>query len=131
MEEAVKRGAQAGAPVLKLTKGRAYINASYNNTIITLTDAQGNVLAWASAGSIGFRGTKKSTPFAATKVGEVIAENGKKVGLKEVAIFVKGVGSGRESAIRSLGSHGLNIVSIKDITPLPHNGCRPPKIRRV
>lgn len=131
IEEAVKKGAQAQAPVLKSTNGRAYINATYNNTIITLTDPQGNVLAWSSAGLIGFKGTKKSTPFAATKVGEVIAEQGKRVGLKEVSIFVKGVGSGRESAIRSLGSHGLNIVSIKDITPLPHNGCRPPKVRRV
>lgn len=131
IEESVRKGAQVSAPSVKLSKGRAYISVTYNNTIITLTDLRGNVLSWASAGSIGFKGTKKSTPFAATKVGEVIAENGKKMGLREVAIFVKGVGSGRESAIRSLGTHGLNIISIKDITPLPHNGCRPPKVRRV
>jgi small subunit ribosomal protein S11 len=131
IEERVRKGAQTLGPSVKLSKGRAYINATYNNTIITLTDFQGNVLSWASAGSIGFKGTKKSTPFAATKVGEIIAENGKKIGLKEISVFVKGVGSGRESAVRSLGTHGLNIVSIKDITPLPHNGCRPPKVRRV
>ena len=131
IEEAVKKGAQTSASVLKVTKARAYIKASYNNTIIALTDLQGNVLTWASAGSIGFKGTKKSTPFAATKVGGVIAERGKKMGLREISVFVKGVGSGRESAVRALGTQGLNVVSIKDITPLPHNGCRPPKVRRV
>jgi len=131
IEEGVKKSAQVLTPSLRFTKGKVYVKASYNNTIITLTDGAGNVLSWVSAGAIGFKGTKKSTPFAATKVGEVIAENSKKIGMREVAVFVKGVGSGRESAVRSLGSHGLNIVSIKDITPLPHNGCRPPKVRRV
>lgn len=132
IEEAVKRGgAKTPSVSSSVSRARAYINATYNNTIITLTDLVGNVLGWSSAGSIGFKGTKKSTPFAATKVGEIIVEKAKKIGVREIAVFVKGVGSGRESAIRSLGSHGLEIVSIKDITPLPHNGCRPPKIRRV
>jgi len=131
IEEAVKKGAKTSTASLRVTKARAYIKASYNNTIITLTDWQGNVLAWSSAGSIGFKGTRKSNPFAATKVGGIIAETGRKIGIKEVSIFVKGVGSGRESAVRALGTQGLNIVSIKDITPLPHNGCRPPKVRRV
>jgi len=132
IEEAVKKGgSKAPSSSVSVSKARAYINATYNNTIITLTDSVGNVLAWSSAGSIGFKGTKKSTPFAATRVGEIIVEKAKKIGVKEIAVYVKGVGSGRESAIRSLGSHGLEVIMIKDITPLPHNGCRPPKTRRV
>lgn len=132
IEEAVKKGgSKSPSSSVSVARARAYINATYNNTIITLTDSIGNVLAWSSAGSIGFKGTKKSTPFAATRVGEIIVEKAKKIGAKEIAVYVKGVGSGRESAIRSLGSHGLEIVMIKDITPLPHNGCRPPKTRRV
>ena len=115
----------------KIKEGRVYISSSYNNTIITLTDTQGNVLTWASAGSIGFKGTKKSTPFAASKVAEVLAQAVKKIGTEKVQVFVKGVGSGRESAIRSLAVRGLDIILIKDITPIPHNGCRPPKVRRV
>jgi len=115
----------------KIKEGRIYISSSYNNTIITLTDTQGNVLTWASAGSIGFKGTKKSTPFAASKVAEVLAQAVKKIGIEKVQVFVKGVGSGRESAIRSLAVRGLDIILIKDITPIPHNGCRPPKVRRV
>ncbi len=115
----------------KTKEGRVYISSSYNNTLITLTDLQGNVLTWASAGSIGFRGTKKATPFAASKVAENICLTTKKLGIEKISILVKGIGSGRESAIRSLANQGLNIVSVKDTTPVPHNGCRPPKVRRV
>jgi small subunit ribosomal protein S11 len=115
----------------KTKEGAIYISSSYNNTIITLTDLKGNVLTWASAGSIGFKGTKKATPFAASKVAESICLTAKKLKVEKISVFVKGIGSGRESAIRSLASHGLDIVSIKDITPVPHNGCRPPKVRRV
>jgi len=115
----------------KVKEGRVYISSSYNNTIITLTDTQGNVLTWASAGSIGFKGTKKATPFAASKVAEILAQSVKKIGIEKVQVFIKGVGSGRESAIRSLAVRGLDIILIKDITPIPHNGCRPPKVRRV
>lgn len=115
----------------KASKARIYINASYNNTIITVADPNGNVLTWASAGAVGFKGARKSTPFAASKVAEVIAERVKKDGISEAALFVKGIGSGRESAIRAIGNRGINITSIKDVTPVPHNGCRPPKMRRV
>lgn len=114
-----------------LDEVRIYISSSYNNTIITLTDKKGNVLAWSSAGRIGFKGTRKATPFAASKVAEVIAEATKKLMPQKVRIFVKGIGAGRDSALRFFGNQGLNIISIKDITPIPHNGCRPPKPRRV
>lgn len=115
----------------KIKEGRVYISSSYNNTILTLTDSKGNVLHWTSAGSIGFKGTKKATPFAASKVAEAMGQVIKKLGIEKLAIFVKGIGSGRESAIRSLVARGLEVVSITDITPIPHNGCRPPKVRRV
>lgn len=115
----------------KVQEGKIYIFSSYNNTIITLTDVQGNVLSWVSSGSIGFKGTKKATPFAASKVAEHLSDLCRKLGVEKVHVFVKGVGSGRESSIRSLAARGLDIVSIKDITPIPHNGCRPPKARRV
>ena len=115
----------------KFKEGKIYISSTYNNTIISLTDLQGNVLGWVSAGSIGFKGTKKATPFAASKVAEAISQVAKKFGIEKVAISVKGIGSGRESAIRSLATRGLEIISIKDATPIPHNGCRPPKVRRV
>lgn len=115
----------------KTREGRIYISSSYNNTIITLTDSQGGVLAWSSAGAIGFKGAKKATPFAASKVAETICAVAEKIRVEKVAVFVKGVGSGRESAIRSLAAHGLDIISVKDVTPVPHNGCRPPKVRRV
>lgn len=115
----------------RIKEGAIYISSSYNNTIITLTDYKGNVLTWTSAGSIGFKGTKKSTPFAASKVAESICLTAKKLKIEKISVFIKGIGSGRESAIRSLATHGLDIVSIKDITPVPHNGCRPPKVRRV
>lgn len=112
-------------------EGRVYIFSSYNNTILSVTDEMGNVLTWVSAGNIGFKGAKKSTPFAASKVAETIAERAQKLGVERVKIYVKGIGSGRESAIRSLAGRGLEVISIKDITPIPHNGCRPPKARRV
>ena len=115
----------------KIKSGRVYISSSYNNTIITLTDLQGNTITWTSAGNVGFKGTKKGTPFAASKVAEVLAQRAQKLGIDKVEILVKGIGSGRESAIRSLANKGLEIVSIQDITPIPHNGCRPPKVRRV
>ena len=115
----------------KIREGRVYIFSSYNNTILTLTDPQGNVLYWTSAGKIGFKGTKKCTPFAASKVAETMAQATKKFGIEKIQILIKGIGSGRESAIRSLATRDLDIVSIKDITPIPHNGCRPPKVRRM
>jgi small subunit ribosomal protein S11 len=112
-------------------EGRVYISCSYNNTILTLTDTQGNVLAWTTAGNIGFRGSKKSTPFVASKVAEVLTQKAQKVGIEKISIFVKGVGGGRDSAIRALAARGFDITAIKDITPIPHNGCRPRKPRRV
>jgi small subunit ribosomal protein S11 len=115
----------------KVKEGKIYIFSSYNNTILTLTDSQGRVLYWTSAGRIGFKGTKKGTPFAASKVAETMAQAVKKLDIEKIQILVKGIGSGRESAIRSLAARDLNIISIKDITPTPHNGCRPRKVRRV
>lgn len=116
---------------IKVKEGRVYIFSSYNNTIMTLTDEKGNVLFSTSAGKVGFSGTKKGTPFAASKVAETMAEAIKQLGIKELQVFIKGIGSGRESALRSLAARDLNIVSIKDITPIPHDGPRPPKVRRV
>lgn len=116
---------------IKLSKGRAYIQSTYNNTIITITDLNGRVVFWGSAGILGFKGAKRSTPYAATEIAKYVVENVKETGLSEIDVFVKGVGGGRESAIRALNTHGLKVVSIKDVTPIPHNGCRPPKIRRV
>lgn len=115
----------------QIVRGRIYIQVSYNNTFITVTDEKGSVLAWSSAGSLGFKGPKKATPYAASKVAEAIIEKIKKNGLVEIEVFVAGIGSGRESAVRSLANHGLNIVSIKDTTSIPHNGPRPKKVRRV
>ncbi|MEK7067745.1 MAG: 30S ribosomal protein S11 [Patescibacteria group bacterium] len=111
--------------------GRAYINATYNNTIITLTDQEGNALGWASAGGCGFKGAKKATPYAAQVIVKKAVDKVKELGLREITVFVRGVGTGRESAVRALNANGLNILSIKDITPIPHNGCRPRKPRRV
>ena len=122
---------QKEAKARKVETGRIYINSSYNNTSITVTDLKGNVLTWVSAGSLGFSGPKKATPFASSKIVEVIAERLRLNGPREVEIIVKGVGSGRDSAIRSLVNQGFNIISIKDVTPVPHNGPRPPKPRRV
>lgn len=138
-EELLKEREKIDAKVKKETKtiarkvkdARVYIFSSYNNTTFTLTDNQGNVLGWSSSGSLGFKGAKKATPFAASKVAEVVLQIIKKLGIDKVSLYVRGVGSGRDSAIRSLAAKGLNIVSIKDITPVPHNGCRPPKPRRL
>jgi len=114
-----------------IPRGRAYIQSTFNNTIITLTDPQGNVIAWGSSGTAGFKGSRKGTAYAAQRAAEAAAKKGMEHGLRQVDVFVKGPGSGREAAIRSLQAAGLNVTSIKDITPIPHNGCRPPKRRRI
>ncbi|TSC96318.1 MAG: small subunit ribosomal protein S11 [Parcubacteria group bacterium Athens1014_10] len=114
-----------------IIRGNAYVKATYNNTIVTLTDEKGNVLSWSSAGKMTFKGPKKATPYAAGIVTKDAVEKVKDYGLREVNVFVKGVGGGREAAVRALYANGLNILSIKDVTPAPHNGCRPPGIRRV
>ena len=111
--------------------GQAHIQASFNNTIVTLTDAQGNALSWASAGGLGFRGSRKSTPYAAQMAAETAVKAALVHGLKSVDVFVKGPGSGREAAIRAIDANGVQVLTIKDVTPVPHNGCRPPKRRRV
>ncbi|HAH46952.1 30S ribosomal protein S11 [Gimesia sp.] len=114
-----------------ITKAIAYIKATFNNTTVTITDLNGDVLCWATAGTSGFKGSRKSTPFAAQRAAEICAEKASKFGVKEMEIRVKGPGSGRESAITGLQTAGISIRAIEDITPLPHNGCRPPKKRRV
>ncbi len=114
-----------------IERGAAHIQSSFNNTIVTITDTQGNAISWASAGELGYRGSRKSTPFAAQMAAEAAAKAAIDQGLKTVEVFVKGPGQGRESAIRALQVAGLNITMIKDVTPIPHNGCRPPKRRRV
>ncbi|MEE1228620.1 MAG: 30S ribosomal protein S11 [Lachnospiraceae bacterium] len=111
--------------------GQAHIQSSFNNTIVTITDAEGNAISWASAGEMGFRGSKKSTPYAAQMAAETATKAALPHGLKTVEVMVKGPGSGREAAIRALQANGLDVTSIKDVTPVPHNGCRPPKRRRV
>jgi small subunit ribosomal protein S11 len=112
-------------------RGQAHILSTFNNTIVTLTDSVGNSLSWASAGQLGFRGSRKSTPYAATMAADTAAAAAMEYGLKSVEVFVKGPGSGREAAIRALQAAGLDVTMIKDVTPVPHNGCRPPKRRRV
>ena len=114
-----------------IEKGQAHIVSSFNNTMVTLSDVNGNVMSWASAGQLGFRGSRKSTPFAAQQAAEEAAKKAMEHGLKVVEVYVKGPGSGREAAIRSLQATGLEVSLIKDVTPIPHNGCRPPKRRRV
>ena len=130
--------AAAGKKVVKkrrerknIEKGAAHIRSSYNNTIVTITDTMGNALSWASAGELGYRGSRKSTPFAAQMAAETAAKAAMEHGLKTVEVFVRGPGPGREAAIRALQVAGLDITLIKDVTPIPHNGCRPPKRRRV
>jgi small subunit ribosomal protein S11 len=118
-------------PSLPLKEGKIYISSTYNNTILTLTDTNGNVIFWTSAGRVGFKNTKKGTPYAASKAAEVMAEVVKKLKIDKIQVLIKGVGAGRESALRSLAAKDLNIISIKDVTPIPHDGCRPPKVRRV
>ena len=112
-------------------RGQAHIQSSFNNTLVTITDAAGNALSWASAGQMGFRGSRKSTPYAAQMAADTAANAAREYGLKMVEVFVKGPGSGREAAIRALQAAGLEVTMIKDVTPVPHNGCRPPKRRRV
>ncbi len=114
-----------------IERGAAHIQSTFNNTIVTITDQQGNALSWASAGELGFRGSRKSTPFAAQSAAETAAKAAMEHGLKTVEVFVKGPGAGREAAIRALQAAGLDVTMIKDVTPVPHNGCRPPKRRRV
>ena len=114
-----------------IEKGAAHIRSSFNNTIVTISDTNGNAISWASAGEMGFRGSRKSTPYAAQTAAETAARAAMEHGLKTVEVYVRGPGQGRESAIRALQTTGLEIVSIKDVTPIPHNGCRPPKRRRV
>ncbi len=131
-KSSASRGGTSGkGKARKVQQGRVYVNASYNNTMITVTDSKGEVLTWASAGSLGFSGPKKATPFASSKIVAAIAERLKNSGPVDVDVIVKGIGSGRDSAVRSLPNHGFNILSIKEATPVPHNGPRPPKVRRV
>ena len=131
-----KKGSKAKKPKKKrvnlgITSGVAHIQATFNNTIVTITDPKGNVISWASAGMVGFKGSRKSTPFAAQLTARSAAEKAAAAGLKDIKVYVKGPGAGRESAIRSLQAAGLQVNMIKDVTPIPHNGCRPPKRRRV
>jgi small subunit ribosomal protein S11 len=128
---AAKAASGAKRKAKHVQEGKVYVNATYNNTVVTVTDTTGNVLAWASAGSLGFSGPKKATPFASSKVIAAITEKIQASGPKDISVIVKGIGSGRDSAIRSLINNGFNILSIKDATPIPHNGPRPAKIRRV
>lgn len=138
--EAPKKDAKKSTPKIKgkkkkvrrqVTKGNAYIQSSYNNTKVTFTDLHGNVLAWSTSGFLGFKGAKKATTYAATQVVASIHEKAQKYGLKDINVFVKGIGSGRDAAMRALAGRGYNLLRIKDITPIPHNGCRPKKARRV
>ena len=129
---AARRGVRTKRKERKnIEHGVAHIRSTFNNTIVTLSDVRGNVLSWASAGGLGFRGSRKSTPFAAQMAAEQAAKAAMEHGLKQVEVFVKGPGGGREAAIRSLQAAGLEVNAIKDVTPIPHNGCRPPKRRRV
>ena len=130
--QAAKKGATRKRRERKnIEKGAAHIRASFNNTIVTITDLNGNALSWASSGGLGFRGSRKSTPFAAQTAAETAAKAAMEHGLKTVEVYVKGPSSGREAAIRALQAAGLEVTMIKDVTPIPHNGCRPPKRRRV
>jgi len=131
IEKKAEKEVKVKSAVSGVKEAKIFISSSYNNTILTLTNLKGQVLAWKSAGAVGFKGAKKATSFAASRVAETIANVCKKLGVDRVEVLVKGIGAGRESAVRSLVTQGLNIISIKDITPIPHNGCRPKKTRRV
>ena len=134
MAKVTKKGAQVRTKRRErknIEKGAAHIRSSFNNTIVTITDTHGNALSWASAGEMGFRGSRKSTPYAAQTAAETAAKAAMEHGLKSVEVYVRGPGSGREAAIRALQATGLEVTMIKDVTPIPHNGCRPPKRRRV
>lgn len=130
-KKAVKKVRKRRRERKNIERGQAHIQSTFNNTIVTLTDLQGNAISWASAGGLGFKGSRKSTPFAAQMAAETAAKAAMEHGLKTIEVYVKGPGSGREAAIRSLQAAGLEINLIKDVTPVPHNGCRPPKRRRV
>ncbi|MCM1989671.1 30S ribosomal protein S11 [Oceanirhabdus seepicola] len=127
----VKKGSRRRKEKKNIEHGCAHINSTFNNSIVTLTDRVGNAIAWSSAGALGFKGSKKGTPFASQMAAETAAKVAMDHGLKSIEVYVKGPGSGREAAIRSLQAAGLEITLIKDVTPIPHNGCRPPKRRRV
>ena len=133
MSKAVKKttGSRKRRERKNIERGAAHIQSTFNNTIVTITDTQGNAVSWASAGGLGFRGSRKSTPYAAQMAAETAAKVAATQGLKSVDVMVKGPGTGREAAIRALQACGINVTSIKDVTPVPHNGCRPPKRRRV
>lgn len=131
IEETIKKGSRMPSRINMVSEGRVYVSSSYNNTIITLTNNKGQVLTSKSAGSVGFKGTKKSTSFAASRVAGVIVTLYKKLAIEKIEVFIKGIGAGRESAVRTLVNQGLNVVSIKDVTPIPHNGVRQKKVRRV
>lgn len=128
---AVVPRAKAGKPKRQVPRAHVHVSASYNNTMVTFTDPKGDVIAWSSAGSCGFRGPKKATPYAASIVIREVLRKLEGFGVREVAVFVRGVGSGRESAVRALHANGLHLLGIKDVTPIPHNGCRPRKPRRI
>lgn len=131
MAKTAKRVTRKKKERKNIERGAAHIRSTFNNTIVTMTDVNGNALSWASAGGLGFRGSKKSTPFAAQMAAETAAKAAMEHGLKTIEVFVKGPGAGREAAIRALQAAGLEVSLIKDVTPIPHNGCRPPKRRRV
>ena len=131
MAKAAKKVIKKRRERKNIEKGAAHIRATFNNTIVTITDVAGNAVSWASAGELGFKGSRKSTPYAAQMASETAAKAAMDHGMKTVEVYVKGPGSGRESAIRALQATGLDITMIKDVTPIPHNGCRPPKRRRV
>jgi len=131
MAKAVRKTTRRRKEKKNIERGAAHIHSSFNNTIVTLTDVQGNALSWASSGGLGFRGSKKNTPFAAQMAAETAAKAAMEHGLKSVDVYVKGPGAGREAAIRALQTAGLEVTMIKDVSPIPHNGCRPPKRRRV
>ena len=130
-DTAGSRAASSRLSKRKLESGIVYVEATYNNTKMGLADPSGNIIVWSSSGSLGFAGAKKGTPFAAAKVGELLGDKAAQMGMKEVAVVVSGVGAGRESSIRAFSTKGVQITSIKDMTPIPHNGCRPKKTRRV
>lgn len=131
VEETLKKEAKVKSTISGVQEGKIYVSSSYNNTIVTLTNSKGQVLAWKSAGSVGFKGTKKATSFAASRVAEAVANICKKLGIDRIEVLIKGIGAGRESTVRTLVTQGINIISVKDVTPIPHNGCRPKKVRRV
>jgi len=131
VDAGLKARALSKLPKRKMEKGSLFIESTYNNTRVSLADTKGNVVAWSSCGALGFRGAKKGTPFAAAKVGEVVGDKAKMAGVKSVSVVVKGVGAGRESALRAFVTKGISVSLIKDVTPVPHNGPRPPKPRRV